>query len=72
MLLEKAFAKYQKSYANIEGGLMLHALIVFTGCNGNHFDKGNDGWSRWNLSVTPSDNKNGKDKAALKSAGGIY
>ena len=33
LLLEKAFAKYQySSYENIEGGFMLYALTVFTGC----------------------------------------
>lgn len=34
-LIEKAFAKYAGSYANLIGGSLLKALIIMTGCEKN-------------------------------------
>lgn len=62
MLLEKMFAKYQRSYANIEGNTMLYAMIVLTGCNGNHFSRTPQGWQAFDLVVKPPSSGNSKDR----------
>lgn len=67
LLIEKAFAKYQKSYANIEGGFMLYALSVFTGCNVAHFSRRNDGWQCMNLKVTRSSDHSKPDDVGFDS-----
>ena len=67
LLVEKAFAKYQKSYANIEGGFMLYALAVFTGCNVAHFSRSNGAWNELTLDVQRSAEPTKPDDIRFKS-----
>ena len=67
MLLEKMFAKYQRSYANIEGNTMLYAMIVLTGCNGNHFARTTQGWQAYDLVVKPPKSPKERDEVYLAS-----
>jgi hypothetical protein len=67
LLIEKGFAKYQKSYANIEGGFMLYALNVFTGCSVAHFSRRDDGWHSMNLDVTRGLDTHKPDEVGFRS-----
>ena len=67
VLLEKMFAKYQRSYANIEGNTMLYAMIVLTGCSGNHFERTANGWQVFDLVVKPPKSPKDRDEVYLSS-----
>jgi hypothetical protein len=76
LLLEKAFAKFVGSYANLESGHMLWALQVLTGnhvCKFMAQDAAGDEWRRYNLQClgTPGDAA-GRRKIGLPASDEIH
>jgi len=69
MLLEKAFAKFCGSFANMEGGMTIWAIRAMTGDPARLFiqDDDGEGWKRYDL-VNKEDDEN-RRAAALKPRG---
>jgi hypothetical protein len=65
MLMEKAIAKLNGSYSNIEGGYPLYAMRAITGDEVNSFsrDRASNQWSRLDMKVLPGQAGKGPDIA---------